>query len=84
MSPLYTLLALTPIAVVFILMVVMNRSATMSMGSAYVITALLALFVWNAQGAVVAASTINGCVLYSSCAVHDMHCVVICGRGRIS
>ena len=40
MSPLYTLLALTPIAVVFILMVVMNRSATMSMGSAYVITAL--------------------------------------------
>ena len=62
MSPLYTLLALTPIAVVFILMVVMNRSATMSMGSAYVITALLALFVWNAQGAVVAAATINGVV----------------------
>ena len=62
MSPLYTLLALTPIAVVFILMVVMNRSATLSMGSAYVITALLALFVWNAQGAVVAAATINGVV----------------------
>lgn len=59
---LYTLLALAPIAVVFLLMVVMNRSATLSMGSAYVVTLLLALFVWNAPGAVAAAATVNGIV----------------------
>jgi len=58
----YTLLALAPIAVVFLLMVVFGRSAKLSMGSAYLVTALLALFVWNAQSAVVAAATINGLV----------------------
>lgn len=58
----YALLALAPIAVVFLLMVVMGRSAKLSMGSAYVVTALLALFVWGAQGAVVAAATVNGIV----------------------
>lgn len=59
---LYTLLALAPIAVVFLLMVVMNRSAALSMGSSFAVTALLALFVWNAPGAVVAAATVNGIV----------------------
>ena len=59
----YALLALAPIAVVFVLMVVLGRSAKFSMGSAYVVTALLALFVWGAQGAVVAAATVNGIVI---------------------
>lgn len=62
MSVGYTLMALAPIAVVFFLMVVLGRSAKLSMGSAYVVTALLALFVWQAQAAVVAAATINGIV----------------------
>ena len=58
----HTLLALTPIAVVFLLMVVLGRSAKLSMSSAYLVTALLALFVWQAPGAVIAAATINGVV----------------------
>lgn len=62
MSLLYTLLALTPLIVVFLLMVVMGRSAKLSMGAAYVVTALLALFVWKTQGAVVGAATVNGLI----------------------
>lgn len=58
----HTLLALAPIAVVFLLMVVLGRSAKLSMSSAYIVTALLAMFVWQAPGAVVAAATINGVV----------------------
>ncbi|RYF80748.1 MAG: L-lactate permease [Comamonadaceae bacterium] len=58
----YTLLALAPIAVVFLLMVVMGRSAKLSMSSAYLVTALLALFVWQAPGTMVAAATVNGIV----------------------
>ncbi|MDA7418915.1 L-lactate permease [Xenophilus arseniciresistens] len=58
----YTLLALAPIAVVFLLMVVLGRSAKLSMSSAYVVTAALALFVWQAPGAMVAAATVNGIV----------------------
>ena len=58
----HTLLALAPIAVVFLLMVVLERSAKTSMSVAYVVTALLALFVWQAPGAVVAAATVNGIV----------------------
>ncbi|AMM26086.1 L-lactate permease [Variovorax sp. PAMC 28711] len=60
MSPVYSLLALGPIVVVFLLMVVLGRSARLSMGAAYAITALMALFVWQASGAVVAAATVNG------------------------
>lgn len=58
----HTLLALTPVAVVFLLMVVLARSAKLSMSVAYVVTALLALFVWQASGAVVAAASVNGIV----------------------
>lgn len=58
----HTLLALTPIAVVFILMVVLARSAKTSMSAAYVVTVLLALFVWQAPGAVIAAASVNGIV----------------------
>src|SRR5690625_3747781 len=62
MGTVYTLLALAPIVVVFVLMVVMDRSAKFSMGAAYVVTALLSLFVWHSSGAVVAAATVNGIV----------------------
>lgn len=62
MSLTYTLLALAPLLVVFLLMVVLGRSAKLSMGTAYVVTALLALFVWNTQGTVVAAATVNGLI----------------------
>ncbi|MDO4591645.1 MAG: L-lactate permease [Comamonadaceae bacterium] len=58
----HTLLALTPIAVVFLLMVVLARSAKTSMSVAYVVTVLLALFVWQAPGAVIAAASVNGIV----------------------
>ena len=56
----YALLALVPIAVVFLLMVAMGRSARLSMGAAYVVTVLLVLFVWQAPAAVAAAATVNG------------------------
>ncbi len=62
MSLLYTLLALTPLLVVFLLMVAMGRSAKLSMGAAYLVTAILALFVWGSQAEVIAAATINGIV----------------------
>ncbi|MFV0681218.1 L-lactate permease [Ottowia sp.] len=58
----YALMALAPIGVVFLLMVVLGRSAKLSMGTAYATTALLALFVWGAKGAVVAAATVHGIV----------------------
>lgn len=58
----HALLALVPIAVVFLLMVVMGRSARLSMGAAYVVTVLLAVFVWRAPAAVAAAATVNGLV----------------------
>src|SRR5690625_4114886 len=62
MSMLYTLLAVAPIAVVFALMVVMARSATISMGAAYIVTVVLALLVWGAEGAVVGAATLHGVI----------------------
>ncbi|MGZ9569987.1 hypothetical protein ACVTTK_11525 [Alcaligenes nematophilus] len=67
MSLLYTLLALTPLLVVFLLMVVMGRSAKLSMGAAYLVTAILALFVWGSQAEVIAAATINGIVTALPC-----------------
>jgi len=62
MSLLYTLMALAPLLVVFLLMVVLGRSAKLSMGAAYIVTALLALFVWGSQAEVIAAATVNGVV----------------------
>lgn len=62
MTNVYTLLALAPIAVVFVLMVVLSRSAKTSMGVAYVVTAVLALAVWGTQPTVVAAATVHGLV----------------------
>src|SRR5690625_7869066 len=62
MGTIYTLLALAPIVVVFVLVVVLGRSAKFSMGAAYIVTVLLSLFVWGSAGSVVAAATVNGIV----------------------
>lgn len=62
MTAVYTLLALAPLLVVFVLMVGMGRSAKLSMGAAYIVTVLLALSVWGTLPATVAAATINGLV----------------------
>ena len=59
----HTFLALAPILTVFLLLVVMRLSAKLSMGAAYLVTALLALFVWQASGAMVAAATVNGIIV---------------------
>ncbi|MFA5610798.1 MAG: L-lactate permease, partial [Alcaligenes sp.] len=63
MNLLYTLMALAPLLVVFLLMVVLGRSAKLSMGTAYIVTALLALFAWGSQAEVVAAATLNGVMI---------------------
>ncbi|MDO5658527.1 MAG: L-lactate permease [Paracoccus sp. (in: a-proteobacteria)] len=54
--------ALLPIAIVFVLLVVMRLSAKVSMLVAYIATVVLALFVWGAEGARVGAATVNGVV----------------------
>lgn len=59
----YTFLALAPIIVVFVLLVVMRLPAKISMSAAYVVTALLAYFVWQVSGAQVAAATVNGIIV---------------------
>ena len=56
------LAALLPVLVVFVLLVVMRRSAKLSMAAAYLVTALLALLLWNAPFAKVAGATVNGLV----------------------
>lgn len=59
----YTFLALAPILVVFLLLIVLRLPAKISMSAAYLITALLAFFVWHAGGAQVAAATVNGIIV---------------------
>ncbi len=56
----YTFLALMPILTVFALLVVMRLPAKIAMLAAYMVTACLALFVWQAGGATVAAATTKG------------------------
>jgi lactate permease len=56
------LLALLPIATVFLLLVVLERSAKFSMFVAYVVTVLTALFVWGTDLAKVMGATVNGVV----------------------
>ncbi|MDO4427652.1 MAG: L-lactate permease [Moraxella sp.] len=56
----YTFLALLPIAVVFLLLVIMRLPAKIAMPVAYLVTALLALFVWDAPTNQIAAATTNG------------------------
>ncbi|MDP5307272.1 L-lactate permease [Paracoccus spongiarum] len=55
-------LALLPIATVFLLLVVLARSAKLSMGVAYVVTAATALLVWGTDPAKVMGATVNGAV----------------------
>ena len=59
----YTFLALAPILVVFILLIVMRLPAKIAMSIAYLVTALLAFFIWHASGAQVAAATVNGIIV---------------------
>lgn len=59
----YTFLALTPILVVFVLLVVMRLSAKVAMSAAYLVTAALALFAWKAGFNQVAAATVNGAII---------------------
>ncbi|MDM7255336.1 MAG: L-lactate permease [Paracoccus sp. (in: a-proteobacteria)] len=54
--------ALMPIAVVFLLLVVMRKSAKLSMLAAYLVTAGLALWLWGAAPERVAGATVNGLV----------------------
>ena len=56
------LLALLPVAIVFVLLVVMQRSAKLAMLVAYLATALLAFTVWGQSVGTVAGATINGLV----------------------
>jgi lactate permease len=56
------LLALLPIATVFLLLVVLARSARLSMLIAYVVTALTALVVWGTEPSRVLGATVNGVV----------------------
>ncbi len=62
MSVLMFLAALVPIAAVFILLVVMRKSAKFSMLVAYLATAILALLLWGTDPAKVAAATVNGAI----------------------
>ncbi|UIJ71979.1 L-lactate permease [Aurantimonas sp. HBX-1] len=55
-------MALLPIAIVFLLLVVMRRSAKLAMLIAYLATAALALTVWDQAVGTVAGATINGLV----------------------
>ncbi|PNK60027.1 L-lactate permease [Psychrobacter sp. FDAARGOS_221] len=59
----FTFLALTPILTVFLLLVVLRLPAKYAMSASYIVTALLALFVWNVSGAQVAAATTNGIIV---------------------
>ncbi len=56
------ILALLPIATVFLLLVVMGRSAKLSMFVAYVVTVATALLVWGTELNKVMGATVNGAV----------------------
>ncbi|MDX2232338.1 MAG: L-lactate permease [Leptolyngbyaceae cyanobacterium bins.349] len=60
---LYSLLAIAPIVVAFLLLIAANRPATQAMSAAYAVTVLLALFVWRVPLLHVAASTVEGLIV---------------------
>ena len=62
---LYYLLALAPIATVFLLLVIAKRSAGQTMSIAYGVTVAIAIIVWQVPWAVVSASTLQGLVMAS-------------------
>ncbi|MGL5081952.1 MAG: L-lactate permease [Microcoleaceae cyanobacterium] len=59
----YSLLAFAPIIVAFLLLVVVNLSATQAMSAAYGVTVLIALLVWKMPFVHVAASTVEGLIV---------------------
>ncbi|MBA4150530.1 MAG: L-lactate permease [Verrucomicrobia bacterium] len=59
----YALLALTPVASVFIFLVFLRWPAKRAMPVAYAITALVALFFWKVPGRQVMAATLEGLVI---------------------
>lgn len=62
----YSLLALLPIASVFLFLVIMRWPAKVAMPIAYIITAVLALFVWNVPTIKVLAASIDGLITAAS------------------
>ena len=60
---LYYLLALTPIITVFLLLVIAKRPAKQAMPIAYLVTAAIAIVIWQVSFPVLAASTIEGLVM---------------------
>ena len=60
---LYYALALAPIITVFLLLVIAKRPAKQAMPVAYLVTAAIALLIWQVPLAVIAASTIEGLVM---------------------
>ncbi|MDJ0591264.1 MAG: L-lactate permease [Pleurocapsa sp. MO_226.B13] len=60
---LYYVLALAPIITVFLLLVIAKRPAKQAMPVAYLVTAAIALLIWQVPLAVLAASTIEGLVM---------------------
>jgi len=59
---LFFLLACLPIALVFLLLVVMRRSAKLTMAIAYTATVLVALFLWGTDPAKIAGASVNGVI----------------------
>ena len=57
------LLAALPIIVIFLLMVVLRQPATKAMPIAFLVTLLLAVFVWNTHLNWIAAASLNGVVI---------------------
>ena len=62
---LYYLLALAPIATVFLLLVIAKRTAGQTMSIAYGVTVAIAIIVWQVPWAVVSASTLQGLIMAS-------------------
>ncbi|WP_111559814.1 L-lactate permease [Paracoccus sediminilitoris] len=58
----YFIAAALPVAIVFVLLVVMRRSAKLAMLAAYLVTVALALVLWGAPIARIAGATVNGLV----------------------
>ncbi len=62
-SALYYLLALAPIITVFLLLVIARRPAKQAMPIAYLVTAAIAILIWQVSLPVLVASTIEGLVM---------------------
>ena len=62
---LYYLLALAPIATVFLLLVIAKRTAGQTMSIAYGVTVAIAIIIWQVPWTVVSASTLQGLIMAS-------------------